>query len=521
MTWFTDTMWTTVATAAVVCISPAVAWLTFWTNHREKLAEQRRHRLDDLDSLRAELDVIRHWASTEYDDQSHDPAWYNASFGVREFPREYVERFNRRVMTGEFPGDLTAAVVRLEAAARRFHDMLVEQTVYRRGAPQDIGLRWPAVVAASVDQRTQLTGEALANIAGLTDEDRRWLTELYRRNKDIHVVGIGKAGDPDGLHDAWRSATTTLATTQTRLQAGRDPRWVLVGHTLAGIFVFIGLLLLFDFGWSFVNARRHPPAADSTRSAPADTSKTIPGKVPAPDSGQALLPADGSRTSRRAMAGSAGPTARTTGNGVIAWLASPLFNNLILAATAIIILWYTRETWRLRLDADRRDARDAQPRVAFDVYYDLALPLAGGATPKTGVFTLRCWVRNESANACLARIHIRLAVGQNVGRLAGSGAYDGSRNWEIGPLFSLDGHFNLCELIAGAVADPTLPIWPQGRMTLAVQMDVYESATRKRIWPPAVKEYAVVYNAVNGTFTIWPEISAEVLPRVVVPDRLS
>jgi len=285
MRLFPGSSWTDLATAAVACISVAGVWWTFWPGHRERLRQRREQRLQRLLELHVQLQHIGHWASTSFDANVHRAEWYNASWFVNPFPWNYVENFNRLVVARDYPRELTEALVALEAAAWRFQDMLADQTEFRSRAQKDIGLRWPAVVAAAEARGTGLATEDLARIADLTDEDRTWLAELYRRNKSIHVEGIGGSGG-GGLHKAWSGASSRLHEARASLQAGRDSRWRWAGHILAGIFAVLGLLFLVDFGWSFLAAHRPTAirhvnhgserAADSLRIAPQqDTSARV------------------------------------------------------------------------------------------------------------------------------------------------------------------------------------------------------------------------------------------------------
>lgn len=285
MRLFPGSSWTDLATAAVACVSVAGVWWTFWPGHRERLRERREQRLQRLLGLHVQLKHIGHWASTSYDANVHRAEWYNASWSVNPFPWDYVENFNRLVVARDYPGGLTEALVTLEAAARRFHDMLTDQAESLVRAPKDIALRWPAAVAAAEAKGAELTTQDLANITDLTEEDRRWLAELYRRNKAIHVEGIGGPGGT-GLHEAWSVATSRLHEARATLQAGRDSRWRWVGHVLAAIFATIGVLFLVDFGWSFFAAHRPPTAGHVTR-APENTTDSI---VPQPDTGSGFPP---------------------------------------------------------------------------------------------------------------------------------------------------------------------------------------------------------------------------------------
>jgi len=280
MRLFPGSSWTDFATAAVACVSVAGVWWTFWPGHRERLRERREQRLQRLLGLHVQLQRIGHWASTSYEPDVHRAEWYNASWAVNPFPWDYVENFNRLVVARDYPRALTEALVTLEAAARRFHDMLAEQAEFLARAPKDVGLRWPAAVTAAEAKGAELSAEDLANIADLTDADRVWLAELYRRNKAIHVEGISGA-EAAGLHAAWSVATARLHEARASLQAGRDSRWRWVGHVLAAIFALLGLLFLVDFGWSSFAQHRPTSAvrvtgslrsmADSPTSPPPDT----------------------------------------------------------------------------------------------------------------------------------------------------------------------------------------------------------------------------------------------------------
>ena len=101
--------------------------------------------------------------------------------------------------------------------------------------------------------------------------------------------------------------------------------------------------------------------------------------------------------------------------------------------------------------------------------------------------------------------------------VASDDAYDGTRDWEIGPHFELVGVFSLTDLIRAALPTSERTRWPTEQMTLAAQMDLYEQATRKHLWS-ASKEYAVTH--CDGMFEFWPHISAETMERLPAPVRL-
>lgn len=195
-------------------------------------------------------------------------------------------------------------------------------------------------------------------------------------------------------------------------------------------------------------------------------------------------------------------------------------SDIVLATTALIILWYTLETARLRRDAEARSARETQLIVLFAIVNPRrpdGFPqlLAHGATPQDA-YVLRSWVKNESPNSGIGRLRVRLALAGRVA-IATEDAYNGTRDWEVGPYFRLSGVFSLSALVRAVLPENQRQQWPSEGMTLAAQLDLYDSATRKRAWS-ASKEYFVRYR--EGTFEFWPHISAEALPPLEVMDRL-
>src|ERR1041385_872797 len=260
--WFKDVAWNDVALAAVACLSVTGVWATFWPGHRERLRKLRQVRLEHLRQVNRQLQHIGNWAAARPADL-HDPHWYDASWGVRPFDWEDVERLNQVVIAGDFRRELTQALVQLELAADHFHRRLAEQIEFLRAAPPDIGLHWPAVVAAAEAKGSALTADELAQVPGLSKPDQAWLGTLYRRNKANHVEGIGGPGGA-GLHEAWRLADTALVAERSWLQSGKETPWRWAGHITASLFAILGLLFLIDFTWSFIDARLHPPVAAPT-----------------------------------------------------------------------------------------------------------------------------------------------------------------------------------------------------------------------------------------------------------------
>ncbi len=260
MHWFKGVAWNDLALAAVGCLSVTGVWITFWPGHRERLRQLRQRRREQLRPINRQLQNIGSWAGNEHGDSSHDPLWYDPSWRVKAIDWAVVADFNQPVIEGDFSRRLTVALLNLEQSAQRFHRMLVEQINYLRHAPQDIGTRWPPVVQAAAARGSALTDDQISATPGLTELDRRWLTELYRRNKAVLVEGIGRHGGR-GLHDAWRVALEALTAESAALQTGRDSRWKWAGHLTATVFAILGLLFLIDFAWSFAEARLRPVAA--------------------------------------------------------------------------------------------------------------------------------------------------------------------------------------------------------------------------------------------------------------------
>jgi hypothetical protein len=201
------------------------------------------------------------------------------------------------------------------------------------------------------------------------------------------------------------------------------------------------------------------------------------------------------------------------------WLASTTATNVVLIVTAVIILAYTWATDRLRRNDDRRMRRESQPAL----YYRLLAPaaLVGGApptvhvgpTPQAGPVMMRFRIRNANSNTGLARVRVRLHHGGLVGTLAGSGAYDGTRVWEITPYYNLVGVFDLVDLVLSASPPSRQNAWPVGHATLSVQLDLYDVDALDHVWSTTT-EYRFEHQPTANRFEFWPEVSALVLPRL-------
>src|SRR5258705_11807572 len=178
---FPDALAKDLATAAVVCISPAVAWMTYSSGRRGKGDEERRRRLGELETLRAQLDTIGAWAGNENDYSTYDPHLAGPMWSVKKVPSDYIERFNRIVLADEFPRPVSSALARLEAAASQFHALLEEIRMHSDKMGWDARLRIQTAVDPPIRERKPLF-DVLA--AATNDEsERNWLLEFYRLHK--------------------------------------------------------------------------------------------------------------------------------------------------------------------------------------------------------------------------------------------------------------------------------------------------------------------------------------------------
>src|SRR5437867_2211832 len=88
-------------TAAVVCVTPSAAWLTFSATRRDRREESLYAELPVLNALEAELESIRVMARGEYDDTSKGERWFDPYYThpgirskrVRAFPRSTAAQF--------------------------------------------------------------------------------------------------------------------------------------------------------------------------------------------------------------------------------------------------------------------------------------------------------------------------------------------------------------------------------------------------------------------------------------------
>ena len=273
MHWFREIGSNDLAVAAVACLSATGVWFSFWFEHRQKVRDRHQRQLGELERLRERIrEDIQPWAK-EWPETSYDPEWYKPNWRVRAFESGHVEEFNRVVMTGDYPRELTVGLVRLEGAARRFHEALERQEELRRNVPNVVTQNLQPVYAEARRRTSGLSDEEIA--AGLGDEGARWLQDYFQGHRRIHVEIIGERGG-NGLYEAWRAVVEQIDDVQAALRAGRDTWWYVVGHAVALVLALMGGLLVVNFWASFFDDHFRPaPAPASSTAASADTSRSV------------------------------------------------------------------------------------------------------------------------------------------------------------------------------------------------------------------------------------------------------
>jgi hypothetical protein len=211
--------------------------------------------------------------------------------------------------------------------------------------------------------------------------------------------------------------------------------------------------------------------------------------------------------------------------GWLGCLSSAFVQNAVLSGTAVIILWYTIETTRLRREAEARARRDREPRVYFEVQQPENKLPALAQTMRPGVFAgegvkhiLRFNFINQSPNSALACIRARLRVGPQVGAFPQNSEYGGGVPWQITPFFRVSGVFDLIRLIENA--QKTLPseVWPHEHMVLSVQVDLYWP--NRQLFESVAKEYHVHLDVQKCGVEFWPEVNTRSLGLLPCPKQL-
>jgi len=199
---------------------------------------------------------------------------------------------------------------------------------------------------------------------------------------------------------------------------------------------------------------------------------------------------------------------------------------VVLAATGLIVLWYTIETTRLRREAEARAAKDREPRIYFNVQQpDQALPGSAQTSGPTEFASagrkhiLRFNFINQSPNPALAVVRVRLKIGDQVGTLPGpESAYNGKTVWEITPFFRISGVFDVIALIQSTQTGLGKGAWPVDPMKLVAQVDLYWPD--RRHFEGVAKEFHVRADIEKCVVDFWPEVNAGSLPTIQPTDPL-
>jgi len=217
-----------IITAATICLSPSVAWITFYFNWRQKYYERRELLRKKLYEIKKEVEYIGNWAANEYNAESQSDLWYNPLWRVTEFPYERIREFIQTIEINDIGKSLSNALVSLDTAIARFKYLLKAHTDYVLDLVKS-GID----ITVKYDMRQP--------------EQEEWRKELYNKNKNIHVKGIGTSGNKEGLHSTWKSATTEIDNALAGLRKSSQPIYLFIGHVLTFILGIIGLVSLILF----------------------------------------------------------------------------------------------------------------------------------------------------------------------------------------------------------------------------------------------------------------------------------
>lgn len=235
-------------TVSVICLSPAIAWATFWNGWKERRDDVLSRRRNQLKEVLRELDIISNWASSKYDSSAHSDEWYNPYFHVRPFPSDKIKDFNWREDTSLFGEEIFDKLNPLERAIDRFLDLLMQHNGYSNSLDSSFMNR---IVHKISEEKRRTCRDAVdpLKIQGenkLTSDEIICVKRFYELNKAIHVQGIGTEKDPDGLHSTFHKA---LKYVKNRLEGLKPetPFTIWAGHILAIIVGFIGVFFLICF----------------------------------------------------------------------------------------------------------------------------------------------------------------------------------------------------------------------------------------------------------------------------------
>jgi len=194
-----------------------------------------------------------------------------------------------------------------------------------------------------------------------------------------------------------------------------------------------------------------------------------------------------------------------------------LVQTCILGVTALIVLWYTVETMRLRREAEARAARDREPRINFDVIQKVKTFSASDHD-----FPLGFKFENLSSNLGLACVRVRLRL-DGMGAFSSSNpAYNGEQVWEITPYFGIVGAFDIAEIIhrARREARDNSPHFKLNSV-LNVQVDLY--GPDRELIARMKREYCIRHHGdgppQNNFIQFFPEILTS-LPELPAEHKL-
>lgn len=178
---------------------------------------------------------------------------------------------------------------------------------------------------------------------------------------------------------------------------------------------------------------------------------------------------------------------------------SQVGQTVVLAMSAVILLWYTIETMRLRRDAEDRADRDRQARIQVEIRqfpYDSNAPYLQ--------YRFYFFFKNQSSNSALARVRVRLRTNSGTTVLSPNNDYAGRKTWEVGPFWGIRGWFDLKELLNAARELENASSDPLGEMRLNFEVDVYRPDLKYLF--KIKSEYYVCVTPPNDV-KFWPEVA--------------
>jgi len=345
-------------TVAVLCLSPSAAWLTLCFNWYTKFDEIRASRRRTLASVGEEINHIQLWTGAGYDDATSTRDWYNPTFGILDFPSEKIHEFNAVPEPEQFGPEIVDAVVALEASIDRFRAFVRRAQDWASSVTPDTKRNVMDTMefepAGAFGWRVR---EFKANaVEALSVSDRQWLQELYRRNRDTHVEGIGNAEKPEGLFANISSAASRLEIANERLERPIRPKRFWIGHIVALVLGLIGILFLGLFFYVGIAAAAKSKARGLARPQPTQQS---PDSLKAPDSLRLPVAVPLERT-RRDTASNVGPTAPPPEHAA-SWTTGLTFGQhvylVLLAALLGLVFTGVQKAAAYEIDRNRRHHR--------------------------------------------------------------------------------------------------------------------------------------------------------------------